>query len=415
MNYHLDYFTKHRIFPILGKIFSSPYDWGGIRLIPPTLGFTPEPGVPYAEYWLGVHKKAPAQVILPDGTTQPLDQIIQKNPGNVLNNHVAKKFGNLPFLFKLLDAGEMLSIQVHPNKQQAEEGFMQEEEKGISITDSKRTYKDKNHKVEFAVAMDEFWLLHGFRQKEDLRTILTEVEELQPLLSSFDGEDYRNLYKHIMIDMNEEQANTILHTLAQRILPQYEAGQLTKSQPDYWAAKAMKYMQMSDGNYDRGIFSIYLLNLVRLETGQAIFQDAGVLHAYLEGPIIEIMTTSDNVARGGITGKYVDVDELMKLVTFTGVKPHIITGRKIENETFYNSPCKEFLLSKIEPKENSSYKKTSQSAEIFMGMEGDANIRSDDNQLSVGKGKSTIIFAETTYEITGAEGDIVFRASIPDA
>lgn len=402
-----------RIFPIKGKLFSHPYDWGGNHLIPQTLGFEPEPGKPYAEYWLGVHPKAPSQVELPGGSTTTLDKVVKHDKEAILGHAVAERFGTMPFLFKLLDAGEMLSIQVHPNKQQAEEGFAREEATGIPFSDPKRTYKDDNHKPEFAVVLGDFWLLHGFRSEESLKQVLNNVPEFAPLISYFAKGDYKKLYKYVMQDLSNEDVNTILKALAVRVVLEFEAGRLEKSNPDYWAAKAIQYMNMSEGHYDRGLFSIYFLNLVHMKPGQAIFQDAGLLHAYLEGPIIEVMANSDNVARGGITPKYVDIEELMKLVKFEGITPNIVEARKIENESFFDAPIDEFAVSSITPAAEKLYKHKAMSPEILMGMQGEAKIKTDGQELSVAKGKSIFVSAGTEYEIAGNENDVVYCTRVP--
>lgn len=401
------------IFQITGKVFSSPYDWGGNSLIPSTLGFEAEEGKPYAEYWLGVHPKAPSQVVLPDGQTTTLDKLVSEDKEGTLGTTIKEKFGSLPFLFKLLDAGEMLSIQVHPNKQQAEEGFAREEAAGIPFTDPKRTYKDNNHKPEFAVVQGDFWLLHGFRTEENLRQVLGTVPEFESLLPHFQKGNYRELYKYVMQELSDEEADQLLKKLAVRVVLAFEAGKLEKSNPDYWAARAVAYMKMSEGNYDRGLFSIYFLNLVNMKPGQAIFQDAGLLHAYLEGPIIEVMANSDNVARGGITPKHVDIEELMKLVKFEGITPHIIEGRREENESFFEAPIDEFAISKIQPSENKPFNHTANAPEILIGMDGNAKIKTPETELSVAKGKSVFVSADTEYEITGNENDVVYRTSVP--
>ena len=405
--------NAQKIFQITGKIFSSPYDWGGKQLIPQTLGFTPEPDKPYAEYWLGVHPKALSQVALPNGKTDTLDHVIEANKETILGHSVAERFGRLPFLFKLLDAGEMLSIQVHPNKKQAEEGFAREEAAGIAFTDPKRTYKDDNHKPEFAVVQGDFWLLHGFRTEDHLKKVLHEVPEFTPLIPYFEGGDYQKLYKYVMIDLSDEEVNKMMKTLAVRVVLAFEAGKLEKANPDYWAAKAIRYMNMSEDNYDRGLFSVYFLNLVNMKQGQAIFQNAGLLHSYLEGPIIEVMANSDNVARGGITPKYVNIEELMKLVIFEGITPNVIEGREVDNEAFFDAPIDEFAISKIQLGVDKPYKHTAISPEILIGMNGDAKITTDGNELSVSKGKSVFISAGTDYEIIGSGNDIVYRTSVP--
>lgn len=402
---------KQSIFQITGKIFSEPYDWGGNTLIPQTLGFEPEPGKPYAEYWLGTHPKGPSQVELTDGSTESLETLIKSNPKELLGN-TSDRFTTIPFLFKLLDARQMLSLQVHPNKKQAEEGYAKEENSGMSKDDPKRTYKDDNHKPEFGIVQGDFWLLHGFREKNSLIEILEQTTELQPLLEYFQNGDYKSLYKHVMLDLSDEEANAILSSLANRIVPAYKANSLTKSHPDYWAAKAIVDMNMSDGAYDRGLFAIYFLNLVSMKKGQALFQDAGLLHAYLEGTMIEVMANSDNVARGGITSKYVDVEELMKLVIFEGIRPNIVEGRQIESEVFYDAPIDEFAVSDIKLN-GSSYKNTSSSPEVLLGMHGDAQITSGSTTLSVAKGKSVFVPANTDYEITSSSDAIISRTRVP--
>lgn len=409
----LEIVKKEHAFYITGKIFSRPYNWGGIHLIPETLGFTPEPDTPYSEYWIGVHHKAPGQLILPNETTIALEDVIKDDPEYVLGKDVSQKFHDLPFLFKLLDAEEMLSIQVHPTQEQAGKGFEEENKKGIPITDPKRTYKDNNQKFEFCVALGDFWLLNSFRPKDDLINVLQEYKEFSFLLPYFEDGNYKKLYTHVMVTMSDDEINKVLDTLAMRILPLYEDNKLDKDLPDFWAAKAMKYMNMQKGSYDRGIFSIYFLNLIHLKKGQAATQGSGVLHAYLYGPIIEVMTTSDNVVRGGITTKYIDIDALIKLVNFEGKKPTIIEGKNDVGEIFFDSFNDVYIVSKIHLKENKPYKTTSYSAEILMGLEGNAELTVESKTLSLAKGKSIIVFANTEYEIRGQDTDIIYKTSVP--
>ncbi len=403
---------SQRIFPITGKIFSSPYDWGGKELIPQTLGFTPEPGVPYAEYWIGAHKRAPSMVEYSDGT-KSLEEIIAGNPEDILGSEVAKRFGELPFLFKLSEAKKMLSVQVHPNKKQAEEGFAIEEKSGIPATDLKRTFKDPNSKTEMPLALGDFWLLHGLRPESEMLEILKETKELTPLIPIFGNNDYRALYKHVLSDMSKEEVNTMLSPLAMRIRRQYEDIELQKTSPDYWAAKAIKDFNMQEGDYDRGLFSLYFANIVHLKAGDALFQNEGVIHAFLEGQYIEIMQNSDNIARAGMTNKPIDIEGLMKFMTFTSQKPNILEGRKENNEIFYDAPADEFLVSQLLLKDGMPYKQTSYSVEILMGITGNATITSDGISLPLGQGKSIVVFADATYEITGTETDVIFKTAVP--
>lgn len=410
-NSTLEIIKATHIFPIIGKIFSSPYNWGGRDLIPNTLGFTPEPGVPYAEYWIGAHKRAPSLVA---HTGKTLEEMISDEPEEILGAKVAKKFDKqLPYLFKLSEPKKMLSVQVHPNKEQAVIGFAEEEKSGIPATELRRTYKDPNSKTEMALAIGDFWLLHGLRPVHEMKALLNDIKEFEPLKAIFGDGDYKKLYKHILVDMSAQEINDMLGPLVKRIVPRFEAGELKRTSPDYWAAKGVEDFDMHEGAYDRGLFSIYFLNLVHLKPSQAIFQDAGVLHAFLYGSIVEILQNSDNLARAGMTNKPIDIDGLMKFMTFAPHTPHILDGRRVGDEVFYDVPAEEYLISKITLEDNKTYTQTSYSAEILMGLEGNAKIISQNQEYPLGKGDSVFVITDTDYEIKGTEHDIIYRLSVP--
>jgi mannose-6-phosphate isomerase len=400
------------IYQIKGKIFSSPYDWGGNELIPEVLGFTPEPGVPYAEYWLGAHKRGPSPVELP-GQEKTLEEIIAENSELVLGHEVSQKYGELPYLFKLADAKIMLSVQVHPNKQQALEGFEKEEKTGIPATDLKRTFKDKNSKTEMVVALRDFWCLHGLQEEQKLLDILNKTKELSPLIDYFTDGDYKKLYLHVLQEMSDQEVSDMLTQLAERVVPLFESNTLTKDTPDYWAAKAIKDFKMQNGKFDRGIFSIYFLNLVHLEPGQALFQGAGVLHSFLEGQYIEVMQNSDNIARAGATNKPIDLEGFEQFTIFKAQEPKILNGETVGNEIQFKVPADEYLVSKIHIKENEHYNHTTGSVEILIGLEGNATITANGTTLPLSKGNSVVVFADTDYVIKGNEKDVVYKTSVP--
>src|SRR5690606_35353075 len=265
------------------------YDWGGSSFIPAVTGIETK-GLPIAEYWLGAHPSSPS-LIGEDVNVSGLDEWIRRDPSKYLGKKLSKE-GRLPFLLKLLDVQDMLSIQVHPNKEMAEKCFREENEKGVPIDSPQRNYKDANHKPELMVAMsDEFWLLHGFRNERSMREILLSVAELKFLLDVFEEGSYASLYQMVM-EMPQSEVNERLQPLLDRIIPLYAKGSLKTSNPDFWAARAALTFE-ENGNIDRGMVTIYLFNLVRLKNGEAIFQDAGVPHAYLEGWNVEIMASSD--------------------------------------------------------------------------------------------------------------------------
>ena len=295
------------------------YNWGGKEFIARLLGVENPEQKPFAEYWLGAHVNAPAMV---DEINISLHQLIIDNPVEVLGKQVAEKFQSLPYLFKILDVRQMLSIQVHPSKQSAVEEYEKETKRGIPLTAPNRNYKDKNHKPELMVALSDFWLLHGFKKEEELTEVLNRVIELSFLLPVFQSKSYKGLYKEVMT-MPQTKVDEVLSPLMQKIIPQYNNGTLKKGDEHFWAARAAITF-CKDNRYDRGIFSIYLFNLLHLQEGQAIYQAAGLPHAYLEGQNVEVMANSDNVLRAGLTDKHVDVPELMKHVKFEATHPKTI-------------------------------------------------------------------------------------------
>ncbi|HLI05848.1 MAG TPA: mannose-6-phosphate isomerase, class I [Ktedonobacteraceae bacterium] len=400
-------------FPLVGKV--QHYAWGGFDFIPALIGIEPEPEMPYAEYWLGAHDKAPSEIVQRDGTRIALNKVIKEQPEKTLGAAIMRKYGRLPFLFKVLDVNEMLSIQVHPSKAEAEAGFARENALGIPLDAAERNYKDDNHKPELQLALTDFWLLHGFKPENELRAVLEQVLEFTPLRPIFAARGYYGLYEHVMT-LPREQVNALLEPLARRILPLYEAGTLEKSSPDYWAAKAMA--QEQSGNYDRGIFSIYFFNLVHLEPGQGIFQDAGVPHAALEGQALEIMANSDNVIRGGLTPKHVDVPELLKQVTFQGMEPRIVTGKADTHpgEACYATPSPDFALSRILLRRGEQYQNITYSTEILLCLDGEARLDAAGKEMHMQKGGSVVVFAGESYRLLAiSDQAVVCRAYIPRA
>ena len=303
------------------------YDWGGMDYLPQLLN-RPKTGQPFGEYWLGTH---------PDGTAILRDAQIP------LDKYLGK---SLPFLLKILDVRNMLSIQVHPDKQTAERGYAEEEKSGKPRDAFDRVFKDNNHKPELMVALSEFWLVQGFKSDQEIIETLQQNPELSALEDYFQKHGLQQTYANLMT-MPQPEVNAMLKPLGQRIKPLYEQNLLKKDDINFWAARAY-FTFNQKGVCDRGIFSLYLMNLVRLNEGEGIFQDPGVLHAYLEGQNIECMATSDNVVRGGLTTKHVDTEQLLKIVRFESIPPKVIKPKKIsDNQLEYPVPSPEFHLIKI--------------------------------------------------------------------
>ncbi len=292
------------LFRLKGQI--KHYDWGGFTFIPGLLQVNNSDEKPFAEYWMGIHPQGPAELIDEKGDVCSLiDQAPQ-----------------LSFLLKLLDVRNMLSIQVHPNKEMAEIDFKRENDLGIPMDSPTRNYKDPNHKPELMIALSAFWLLHGFRSADSLSQIFQQHPFLESLKREWEVSGYAGLYKWIM-ELPQQEVNELLAAPMADLVNQYHQGQLGKSDPRFWAARA--HLNFSkNGEVDRGIFSVFLFNLVRLEKGEGIFQGAGVPHAYLEGQNVEIMANSDNVLRGGLTPKHIDVAELLRHVRPEPIDPVIL-------------------------------------------------------------------------------------------
>ena len=366
----------------------------------------------YAEYWLGAHVNAPS-VIFTEKGEQPLNTFLNSDLTNKLEEDIAEKFGRLPFLFKVLDVNDMLSIQVHPTKVEAEKGFIKENELGIPLNAPNRNYKDDNHKPEIMVALSDFWLLHGFLSKDELMRVLIITPEFVGLISIFAEEGYFGIYKHVM-EQSQEDCNKMLQPLVERILPLYESGKLKKDSPDYWAAKAVLFG--SDASIlDKGIYSIYFFNIVKANKGEAVFQDAGIPHAYLEGQNMELMANSDNVLRGGLTPKHVDVSELLKHVAFEETVPNILHGDLQSDgvERIYHSPAPDFELSQISLKTNQVYTAKSKTAQILIVIEGNAEVEENDTKLKLKRGDSALIVANSSYKITTESHVILYKATTP--
>ena len=396
--------TKSNIFRLTGKV--QHYQWGGFNYIPALLNVTNTEHRPFAEYWLGAHENAPATVN--DG--EALDQLIKKNPG-YLGEQTKQTFGRLPYLLKILDVKDMLSIQVHPNKKSAVQEFANENKKGIPLTDPNRNYKDDNHKPELMTALSEFWLLHGFQNADKLVATVKQIPEFAFMLPVLEQGNYKALYELVMT-MDQQKINDILQPLLDRIIPLYHNGKLSKDGPDFWAARAA--LTFEGSHIDRGIFSIYLLNVVHLKKGEAVFQDAGILHAYLEGQNVEIMANSDNVLRGGLTPKHVDVTELIKHVIFEPVTPDIISGKPLsETENVFKTPAPDFELSKITIGKDQTYNQDIHTTDIFLVLNGTVEAGNENNLQTFKKGEAFAAVNNTALVIKTSTAAEIYRASVP--
>lgn len=392
---------ENKIFKIEGRV--QHYAWGGFEYIPQLLGINNDENKTFAEYWLGAHPSASSTLLSEGGPKRWADQI-KAQPYFHLGEVVMKKFGELPYLLKVLDVREMLSIQVHPSKKGAEIGFDEEEKMGVPIDAPNRNYKDRNHKPEMMIALDEFWLLHGFRKEPEITGILGSVKEFESLISVFENEGYFGLYKNVM-ELPQLKVDELLLPLIKRVLNTTPP----KHEPGYWVNKLFGG-NLPASNIDRGIFSLYFFNIVMLKKGEGIFQGAGLPHAYLEGQNIELMANSDNVLRGGLTLKHIDVKELLKHIDFVGIEPKILKG-ELQFDGVLNYPInvEDFAINVLLIAEGRKYVSDSKSAELFLVMKGEVRC----NGINCKTGEAFVILADTSYFITFIEESIVYKAFVP--
>ncbi|MBK8870498.1 MAG: mannose-6-phosphate isomerase, class I [Elusimicrobia bacterium] len=337
-----------------GVVVLSPgvqhYEWGGSSVIADLLDRSNTDGRPFAELWMGAHPGNPSKVARASGDSVGLDELIARDPEGLLGRETAAHYGGLPFLFKVLDAAKPLSIQVHPGLEQARAGFADEDARGVPRQAPSRNYKDANHKPELVVAFGiDFWALRGFRPYSQITELLGAHPELHKLAREFvpTAEGLKRLYGSFMTDRTEN-VEALLRPLLDRWRRENQKAPFPKEDPRYWVLRADAQFS-SPGRTDRGLLSVLLLNLVKLKPGEALYLPAGVLHAYLEGTAMEIMANSDNVLRGGLTPKHVDVPELLKTVVFEGALPEVLSPRAVRGaESVYRTGAAEFELRRLD-------------------------------------------------------------------
>jgi mannose-6-phosphate isomerase len=387
------------------------YAWGSKTHIQALLGKPESIEKPMAELWMGAHPKAPSQVII-DGEWQSLDQVIKKDPESILGKNVAEKFSNqLPFLFKILAAERPLSVQVHPSIEQAREGFARENDLGIPLDAPNRNYRDANHKPEILCALTPFQGLKGFRKIDEILNLMDQLsltvlsEELNRLKKEPDGGGLKRFFSSLMSMDKVRQAEVAVEAAR-------SAEKIAYEDP------AFQWIMELNKEYpgDIGILTPVILNLVQLEPGEAIYLPAGELHAYLDGLGIELMANSDNVLRGGLTPKHIDVPELLNVVNFESgpvqkVKPANIDVCRM----LYETPAEEFQLFMISVDNGKSFTSPkNRSVEILICLKGEAKIEDlgCGESITVTQGQSIVIPSHISqYWIEG--NATLYMASVP--
>ncbi len=363
------------------------YAWGSKDSINQLFGIVNPNQEPQAEIWMGAHPNGCSKV---GGTGEALSNLIDENKVDVLGGYTAARFGELPFLFKVLAAETPLSIQVHPNKRKSEMGYERENALGIPLNASNRNYKDPNHKPELVYALTFYKAMNGFRPIEDIISLFEEANipslaiELNVLKANADSDALKAFFTAIM-SLEGEKKEAALNEL--------EAAH-QRSAKTVMGREAMQYSKDFKQHYpgDIGLFAPLMLNTVELAPGEAMFLFAETPHAYVQGTGLEIMANSDNVLRAGLTPKYIDVPELIDNTIFEPIKPENIRLKPVlkEGKMSYPIPVDDFGFDILSASDESKSQYL-RSAEILFCVEGEATVTSEGQSITLKPGESVFV------------------------
>ena len=362
------------------------YAWGSKSASTELYGIANPNGLPMAELWMGAHPKSSSKIENASGQPQSLREVIDQDKTALLGQPVAERFGELPFLFKVLCADQPLSIQVHPNKQASEIGFAKENAAGIPLDAAERNYKDPNHKPELVFALTPFLAMNAFREFSDIISLLQPVAGAHQAIAHFLAQPNADSLSQLFASLLNMQGEEKSHALA--VLK----ATLASQQGEPW--ETIRFISEFYPD-DSGLFSPLLLNVVKLNPGEAMFLFAETPHAYLKGVALEVMANSDNVLRAGLTPKYIDIPELVANVKFVP-KPaaELLTAPEQRGaELDFPIPVADFAFSLHDLSTTASTLAQSSAAILFC-VEGEAVLSKGEQQLVLKPGESAFISAE---------------------
>lgn len=325
------------------------YAWGSRTALAQLCGRPVPSAHPEAELWFGAHPADPAHVRVAGRSTSLLE-LVSADPARELGSAAPEFGGKLPFLLKILAAEEPLSLQAHPSLAQARAGFERENRARVALDSPMRNYRDENHKPELVVALDRFEALAGFRDPHRTVDLLRALDApgLVPyadmLAEAPDSAGLRTLFT-TWITLPQNALATLLPAVLDGCV-RYLSGRGRRT----FTAEARTALELAEAYPgDAGVLAALLLNRVTLEPGQGLFLAAGNLHAYLRGLGVEIMANSDNVLRGGLTPKHVDVPELLRVLDFEPIDiPFVLPEPAGDGSVRYRTPAPEFELRRFD-------------------------------------------------------------------
>ena len=370
------------------------YAWGSKTALTDLYGIANPNNLPMAELWMGAHPKSSSKIEDASGQARSLRDVIDADKAALLGDKVAQRFGELPFLFKVLCADQPLSIQVHPNKQASEIGFAKENSAGIPLDAAERNYKDPNHKPELVFALTPFLAMNAFREFSEIISLLQPVAGAHNAIAHFlenpNAEALSQLFASLLNMQGEEKSHALAVLKAA----------LESQQGEPWETIRLIAQFYPD---DSGLFSPLLLNVVKLNPGEAMFLFAETPHAYLQGVALEVMANSDNVLRAGLTPKYIDIPELVANVKFVAKPAAELLTQPVKNgaELDFPIPVEDFAFS-LHDLSQTETTIAQESAAILFCVEGEATLHKGEQRLVLKPGESAFVAAnESPVSVSG--------------
>ncbi|ESN54287.1 mannose-6-phosphate isomerase [Enterobacter sp. MGH 16] len=370
------------------------YAWGSKTALTDLYGIANPNNLPMAELWMGAHPKSSSKIEDASGQARSLRDVIDGDKAALLGDKVAQRFGELPFLFKVLCADQPLSIQVHPNKQASEIGFAKENAAGIPLDAAERNYKDPNHKPELVFALTPFLAMNAFREFSEIISLLQPVAGANNAIAHFlenpNAEALSQLFASLLNMQGEEKSHALAVLKAA----------LESQQGEPWETIRLIAQFYPD---DSGLFSPLLLNVVKLNPGEAMFLFAETPHAYLQGVALEVMANSDNVLRAGLTPKYIDIPELVANVKFVAKPAAELLTQPVKNgaELDFPIPVEDFAFS-LHDLSQTETTIAQESAAILFCVEGEATLHKGEQRLVLKPGESAFVAAnESPVSVSG--------------
>jgi len=369
---------------LLGTV--QQYDWGKKgrdSLVAKLAGRDGDRGT-FAEFWFGAHPKSSSLLII-DGSPISLKEAIEQNTETFLGQESLKTFGpQLPFLFKILSVARPLSIQVHPDLKLA--ASLHEQDPA--------NYPDANHKPEIGVAASDVQMLCGFRSDKDFQEKVISCSEIVEVLSEETLQGLKNISVDNSATIKQQVYRAVMNLSQEEVKERCQqvysqASKKSCSDVGHWLTEVEKLYPEGDV----GVFSFFMLNIVKLKPGEAVFSLPGVPHAYLSGEIVECMANCDNTIRAGLTSKFKDTEVLLEMVDYAVDGPCMVQTSNARNETVFKTAAREFELTEFNSDKPTLVGKDVQGPAIAFCLEGEAYAQTEAGPIAIEPGEALFFSA----------------------